>query len=128
MAFELPNALEGHWHTNEGCDMAQTYTDKVRSELALGHMTDTALANRVYMLDAPGKILVVTAAKDRIRWLSVQLAIANTQRDRLAAALNKINKDIYSLGALLGSDCYFDIRKTSIDTLRDCGLPIEDVS
>ena len=56
-----------------------------RSDLALGHLTDDELANKVFLhnhreldLDAilagePSSIGLLTAAKDRIRWLSRQV-------------------------------------------------------
>lgn len=78
----LPDNLPGHWHTLEGAEMAQTHADKTRQQLAFGHLTDMELANRIFMVDrnSPDLVVVQTAAKERIRWLSVQLAIAQGAR------------------------------------------------
>jgi hypothetical protein len=81
----LPAVLPGHWATEEGREKALAYAGKARADLAHGQMSDLALANRVFMASRNDLDLIVwqTAAKDRIRWLSVQLAIANAA---LAAA------------------------------------------
>lgn len=46
----------------------------------------------------------------------------------LGAALNQINNTIFAIGAPLGSDRYFEIRKECVDTLNICGIPLEDVA
>ncbi len=58
-----------------------------RKDLAGGDMTDFALANHVFMADRMDLDLIgaQTAAKERIRWLSVQLAIALSYISRLEA-------------------------------------------
>lgn len=60
-----------------------------RAELPLGQLTDDALANAVFLHDhrsldlqailagAPSSIALLTAAKDRIRWLSRELTQAD---------------------------------------------------
>jgi hypothetical protein len=59
--------------------MAATYVDKTRHQLIKGDLTDLAVANAVFMAGREDLDLMVwqTAAKDRIRWLSVQLAVAH---------------------------------------------------
>jgi hypothetical protein len=57
------------------------YASKSRERLAMGGMTDFELANAQFMVDRRDTMLGAyqTAAKDRIRWLSVQLAKANSE-------------------------------------------------
>jgi hypothetical protein len=43
----------------------------------------------------------------------------------LAEALNKVNRTIFAVGAPLGSDAYFEIRKECVDTLSLCGIDVE---
>ncbi len=68
--------VDGHWSTDEGTEMANRYVAMDREDLAYGHMTDLELANAVYMSDRKSLDLIVmqTAAKERIRWLSAKLA------------------------------------------------------
>ena len=75
---KLPIVLPGHWETPDGHDMAMRYADGTRDSLALCNKTDLELANMVFMASRHDLNLIVvqTAAKDRIRWLSVQLAMA----------------------------------------------------
>lgn len=80
-AFEvgcLPTELPGHWSTVEGRAMAERYAKMTRRELGNAQYTDFETANAIYMVDRNDLSLIVwqTAAKERIRWLSVQLAIA----------------------------------------------------
>lgn len=72
----IPNA--GHWDTTEGCRLAEEYSTKTRADLCHGELSDFALANAVFMADRFDLDLIVwqTAAKERIRWLSAQLARA----------------------------------------------------
>jgi hypothetical protein len=79
----LPEVLDGHWTTAEGRDMAERYANQPRSALGFADHTDFSLANAVYLADRNSLDLIVmqTAAKDRIRWLSANLAVALAQRD-----------------------------------------------
>lgn len=72
----LPVAMPGHWDTPEGHEMATGYLARSREELCHGELSDLALANRVYMASRDDLDLLAwqTAAKERIRWLSAQLA------------------------------------------------------
>jgi hypothetical protein len=72
--FTAPVA--GHWSSEEGTEMANRYLAMDRGELAYGQMSDLELANAVYMADRTSLDLIVMqrAAKERIRWLSAQLA------------------------------------------------------
>lgn len=74
----LPVEMPGHWDTPEGHEMASRYLGQSRSELCNGDMSDLALANRMYMAGRNYLDLIgwQTAAKERIRWLSAQLAAA----------------------------------------------------
>lgn len=78
IAPPFTSPIGGHWSTDEGTDMANQYAGKKREDLALGSKTDLELANAIYMADRNSLDLIVlqTAAKERIRWLSAQLAIA----------------------------------------------------
>jgi hypothetical protein len=64
------------------------YGPMKREALCGGDMTDFALANHVFMADRMSLDLIgaQTAAKDRIRWLSVQLALANARLAELETA------------------------------------------
>lgn len=77
-ALALPESLGGFWSTAEGREMALEYAGKTRKDLGKGDMTDFQLANGVYLASRDDLDLIIyqTAAKERIRWLSVQLAIA----------------------------------------------------
>lgn len=74
----LPETLAGHWVTEAGRDMAVTYATISRASLCHGSMSDFELANRIFMASRTDLDLIAwqTAAKERIRWLSAQLAIA----------------------------------------------------
>lgn len=57
-----------------------------------GDMTDFALANAVFMASRDDLSLIhyQTAAKERIRWLSIRLAAALREREGLIETLRKI--------------------------------------
>jgi hypothetical protein len=88
-AATLPEVLPGHWSTAEGAEMAREYAGKARSYLAMGDVPDLALANAVFLADRYDLQLIryQQAAKERIRWLSVQLALANARIEALEGAL-----------------------------------------
>ncbi len=69
--------VPGHWSTDAGTDMANRYAKMDRSELGMGQLTDLEIANAIYMADRHSLDLIMlqTAAKERIRWLSAQLAL-----------------------------------------------------
>lgn len=79
---DLPAFIPGHWDTMEGYSMALEYAGKQRCELFAQNETDMAVANRVFM---DPSIMNLTVAKSRIRWLSVQLALANQELPVLRA-------------------------------------------
>lgn len=91
MRGDLPNELPGHWRTGDGAAKAREYAALTRKQLDMSDMTDMELANAIYLLDAHrhsiGALPLQTAAKDRIRWLSVQLALARARpgEDAMAA-------------------------------------------
>lgn len=81
---ELPDVASGHWETPEGREIAVDYLAKDRASLCMGELSDFHLANKQYMEDISvgtftfqSAIAMQTAAKERIRWLSAQLAAAN---------------------------------------------------
>lgn len=78
-AGHLPTQLEGHWQSEEGHSKALEYVTKKRSDLYKGEVPDLAVASAVYMANRCDLDLIhwQDAAKERIRWLSVQLAITN---------------------------------------------------
>lgn len=69
-ALALPDSAPGQWSTPEGREMAERYADDDRSRLCMADFPDLALANALYL--ATGEIGIQTAAKERMRWLSVQ--------------------------------------------------------
>lgn len=89
---QLPSICPGAWRSLDGAEMAQRYVDMSRERLAAPHMTDFELAHEVVMVGRYDLDLesIKNAAKDRIRWLSVQLVIANQEiellKQRLAVA------------------------------------------
>lgn len=83
LAFTQPVPL--HWSSDEGTEMANTYAAMSRDDLAYRQDTDFALANAIFMVSRHELELMAlqTAAKERIRWLSAHLAIANQKEQAL---------------------------------------------
>jgi hypothetical protein len=81
----LPDVLPSHWTTPDGAEMAREYGSKPRSWLGMSDLSDFALANAVFMADRNDLNLIIyqTAAKERIRWLSAQLALALADMEAL---------------------------------------------
>jgi hypothetical protein len=63
---------------NAWAEFCRQYGNKAREDLAAGKLTDFHLANAIYMADRNSLDLIglQTAVKERIRWLSVELAKA----------------------------------------------------
>jgi len=82
---QLPDVLQGHWTTPSGHDMAERVADLKRHEIGFWDATDFDLAHRCGMADGRtiADTAVLLAAKDRIRWLSVQLALANLRAQKV---------------------------------------------
>ena len=59
-----------YWRESGDNDPHGDYYDCERSKLCKGHLTDDELANEVYLNP---DIVNLTAAKERIRWLSREL-------------------------------------------------------
>lgn len=83
-ASGLPQTAPGHWDTVEGRSIAEDYLKLDRASLFMGDKSDLALANAQYLEDISvgtvtfqSAIGMQTAAKERIRWLSAQLAASN---------------------------------------------------
>lgn len=74
LTFNAPVA--GHWNTDEGTQMANSAMQETRANLCKGHLSDFQLANAQYLASRTDLDLTLwqTAAKERIRWLSAQLA------------------------------------------------------
>lgn len=107
--------LSGHWDSPDA-EMIAAYAGKTRGDLMHGNMTDFLLANRQYLAGRTDLDLVAwqTAAKERIRWLSVQLALQssailamaeeNGRMRKLTSALERVAcTDLFS-GRLCGFD------------------------
>jgi hypothetical protein len=77
----MPETMPGHWDTAEGREMAINYAAKDRASLMMGDMSDFAFANAQFMSDRHDldHLAYQTAAKQRIRWLSAQLALSTVQ-------------------------------------------------
>lgn len=75
---KLPDKLESHWSSSEAKEVGEEYLKHTREWLTRGDLPDFELANAVFMASRHDLSLIVyqTAAKERIRWLSVQLAAA----------------------------------------------------
>ena len=73
---QFDGPIPPHWSTDEGTEKANEYVTMSRSDLAMGDKTDFELANAVYLVGRESISLLSfqTAAKERIRWLSAQLA------------------------------------------------------
>tara|TARA_R110000868_G_scaffold118062_13_gene313367 strand:+ start:2986 stop:3555 length:570 start_codon:yes stop_codon:yes gene_type:complete len=87
----LPGIAPGHWNTPDGLEMAQEYAGMDRAELTKGDFSDFALANAVFMASRGDLDLIVyqTAAKERIRWLSTQLALSTAHIEAQAVELER---------------------------------------
>lgn len=83
-----PAIAPGHWESDAGHSIAIEYALKERADLCSGAMSDFELANRQFMAGRFDTDLVAwqTAAKERIRWLSVKLAQAQAEIERLSAS------------------------------------------
>jgi hypothetical protein len=97
---DLPDVLAGHWETSEGLDKAREYATKTRADLALSDRTDLGLANALYLVN--GEIVIQTAAKERMRWLSVQLAIALSRTQAAEKALEEAGKALEAVQRIAG--------------------------
>lgn len=89
---ELPENLPGHWQTKAGLEMATEYAGWGRDRIGKRDLTDFELANAVFMASRDDLDLIVyqTAAKERIRWLSVHLALAQMECARLRADVSEL--------------------------------------
>lgn len=92
---DLPETLPGHWMTPGGLDKAQEYARVGRDRLGKPDMTDFELANAQFMASREDLDLIVyqTAAKERIRWLSVQLALAQLELAKVTAERDSLQGD-----------------------------------
>lgn len=82
---DLPEIAPKHWDTPAGREMAESFAKLDRRGLGMPDLSDFALANAQFMVDRNDLHLTAyqTAAKYRIRWLSVQLLIALRTLDAL---------------------------------------------
>ena len=95
MKFTKP--IPGHWSTDEGTEMANRYLEVPRERLALGQQTDLELANAIFMVGRGDLELIglQTAAKERIRWLSAQLARAEAGWRRAAGEADDLSRRVH---------------------------------
>lgn len=96
MTNQIPENLPGHWETPDGAEMAKAYASMERINLCGGDKSDMMVAFRTAMIrrddfDFEAKL---TVAKDRIRWLSVQLALANMDKAWLLEILRRVDHTI----------------------------------
>ncbi len=79
----------GHWSTPEGAEIAAKYMGLSRDDISCPQMTDFELANAIFMADRGSLELIglQTAAKERIRWLSAQLADTEERVKELEGAI-----------------------------------------
>ena len=97
-----PSTPAAKWRENGEDDPHKEYSGYIRAKLTHGEMTDDELANAVYlyphrdtskdmfailMTDGPSSITLLTAAKERIRWLS---RVAENQAKELEELRNKL--------------------------------------
>lgn len=77
-SFKFTKPVPNHWDSEDGAEMATRYLDFSREELMKAGMTDLHLANAQFLVSRDSLELIhyQTAAKERIRWLSAQLARA----------------------------------------------------
>lgn len=77
----LPDTLAGHWVSVEGAEMARDYAGKTRDQLMGGQFSDMEVAYRTALTHRSDNDFEARlgTAKDRIRWLSAQLALANAR-------------------------------------------------
>lgn len=82
----IPDTLPGHWDSAAGAEMAREYAGMTRAQLCGGDLTDSNVAFRTAMLgrNQLDHEAVLTVAKDRIRWLSVQLALSQIALNLIA--------------------------------------------
>lgn len=85
LADEFPDVLSGHYSTPDGREMLARYTGLTREQLSGADRTDTEIAFMCGMASGADIESTTTLhlAKDRIRWLSAQLALQ--QKDNSAA-------------------------------------------
>lgn len=76
-----------HWHSDEGDEIAAKQLDQPRTR---PDMTDFQVANWVFLCSREDLRLIAaqTLAKERIRWLSAQLAKSQVDTTRLLRALD----------------------------------------
>jgi hypothetical protein len=87
--LELPTSAVHHWDTQAGYEMAVKYQGLEKSVLCMGDKTDGEVAEglRLARLSDFDLIGWQTAAKERLRWLSVQLAVKLTEY-KIGSSLN----------------------------------------
>lgn len=74
----VPEIAPGHWDSAGGREMAVEYAGKPKTWLSMSDVSDFALANAQFLVSRDSLELIhyQTAAKERIRWLSARLAVA----------------------------------------------------
>lgn len=87
-ASDLPSLLNGHWRALDGYEMAKRYASRAREDLCGGESTDMLVAFEIADLrrDDFNFESTLATARDRIRWLSVQLALEKATNAELLTA------------------------------------------
>lgn len=106
------------------CDDESSWQEFVRQydgrPRSFGHLTDFALANAVFLAGRDDLDLIVyqTAAKERIRWLSIELAKALTaSADSLTGRIAELEEDKEQLLLALEAACDLPAAR-AINTIR----------
>lgn len=88
--IELPEKLPHHWETDSGFKLAVQYSKQDRISLYKGYMSDTDLVlNLEKSIKSDTEFMMYQIAiKERIRWLSVHLAMEQINCSKLLEKLN----------------------------------------
>lgn len=119
-----------HWREKDEPDPHGSYYDRERAQLALGDLTDDELANAVFMHgdskpsiaeinDGKAKMPIVylTAAKERIRWLSRKVEESKRIEQSMAEVLRDARKYITALGKPECEICKVQMVVAQIDAI-----------
>lgn len=105
MAVQLPDAMPGYWDSHEGAEIARQQLGLKRDALFMGDISDLALANAQYLVSRHSLELIhyQTAAKERIRWLSAQLAASEARSPSAEAIPEELTPELRDI---LGFMCF----------------------
>ncbi|MFM1393432.1 hypothetical protein WFR23_00555 [Yersinia enterocolitica] len=92
-----PSTPAANWRQEGQTDPHDKKYECERAGLVMGQLTDDEIANAVFLCDhrtSVDSIVYLTAAKDRIRWLSRSLEGANAANRVLSDALTTANEKL----------------------------------